>query len=88
MDVQYHTATKKWHVQILADGLQRILTGYGIEEDAAVIADYYALKNYGKLAKLNFPELSYEQLNAKFQEVAHNRLKQCLPLIFSAGFQH
>lgn len=69
--VQYHTATKKWRVQMLIDGQQRTLTGYDIEEDAAVVADYYALKNYRKLAKLNFPELSYEELEAKFQEVTH-----------------
>lgn len=68
-NVQYRTAIKKWHVKIFADGKHRILTGYDIEEDAAIIADYYALKNYGKLAKLNFPELNSEQLEAKFQEV-------------------
>ncbi len=68
-NVHYHTATKKWRVKIFEDNQHKTLTGYDLEEDAAIIADYYALRNYGKLAKLNFPELSYEQLETKFQEV-------------------
>jgi len=67
--VYFKTDRKKWCVQLTKDRHRKTLSGYDSEEDAAVIADYYALENFGNLAKLNFPELSYEQLEVRFQEV-------------------
>lgn len=42
---------------------------FSSEEEAALIADYFAITNYGDVAKRNFPNLSYEQIKEKYYEL-------------------
>lgn len=54
--VSFETRTKRWKAATKANGQYRFLGRFTREEDAAKAYDRVALQEYGKFARLNFPQ--------------------------------
>jgi hypothetical protein len=46
---------------------------YQSEDAAALVADYNAIKKYGDKARINFPELSFEELKARVEGIEEEK---------------
>ncbi len=68
-NVYWNTQTSKWVARVMLKG-KSIHGGYYIDEyDAAIVADYMINLYYGKSIKLNFLELTEDELREKHNEV-------------------
>lgn len=67
--VYFYKKIKKWRVSIIKKGTKKHGGNYETPYDAAIAADFLAIKKYGELAKRNFPELTLEELEKKHEEL-------------------
>lgn len=67
--VYFYKCIKKWRVSIMKKGTKKHGGNYETEYDAAIAADFLAIKKYGELAKRNFTELTLDELEKKYEEL-------------------
>jgi hypothetical protein len=68
-NVYYFERSNSWAVRLIKDST--IIDGghYYSQEDAAVVADYFILNYLGIKSERNFPELSYEVIKEKYNQI-------------------
>lgn len=68
-NVYYFARSNAWAVRIIKES--KIIDGghYHSQEDAAIAADYFILNHLGEKADRNFPELSYEAIKDKYNQL-------------------
>jgi hypothetical protein len=66
-NVYYFERSNSWAVRLIKDS--KIIDGGHYQEDAAVVADYFILNHLGDKSDRNFPELSYDVIKEKYNQI-------------------
>lgn len=67
--VHFYSHTQKWWVRINRNEKAGSEHCYDLEEEAAYIADYLGICKYKNAANQNFPELSFREIEDKYNEI-------------------
>lgn len=67
--VYYYERSNKWAVRIIKEG--KIYDGghFSSDEDAAIIADYLILKNFGNDAERNYTEIPVQEIEERYNQI-------------------
>lgn len=67
--IHYYEKSNSWVARIIKDG--NIITGghFVSEEDAAIVADYFILKNFGEDAERNHPEVPFKEVEERYNQI-------------------
>lgn len=67
--VYYYERSKTWAVRLIKN--KKIIDGghYFTPDDAAIVADYYIILNFGEQTERNYPQYTFQVIEIKFKEI-------------------